>query len=78
MEGTVDVGEPTSCLDHVYLGCTQRACKPNETVTEEYRKDIRITSAQRDCKPNLKIAQESTDLLESVISAGTIKTVTWL
>ena len=23
----VDLGEPTSFLDHVYLGCTQRACK---------------------------------------------------
>ena len=23
----VDLGEPTPCLDHVYLGCTQRECK---------------------------------------------------
>ena len=23
----VDLGEPTSFLDHVYLGCTQRECK---------------------------------------------------
>ena len=23
----VDLGEPTSFLDHVYLGCTQRQCK---------------------------------------------------
>ena len=28
----VDLGEPTSFLDHVYLGCTQRQC--------ELRKDI--------------------------------------
>ena len=28
----VDVGEPTSFLDHVFLGCTQR-----ETIIEEYR-----------------------------------------
>ena len=34
----VDLGEPTSFLDHVYLGCTQRECKPNETVLEEHRK----------------------------------------
>ena len=26
----VDVGEPTSFLDHVYLGFTQRECLPNE------------------------------------------------
>ena len=32
----VDNDEPTSFLDHVYLGCTKRECKPNETVIEEY------------------------------------------
>ena len=25
-----DLDEPTSFLDHVFLGCTQRDCKPNE------------------------------------------------
>ena len=25
-------------LDHLYLGCTQRECKPNETVIEQYTK----------------------------------------
>ena len=24
-------------LDHVYLGCTQRDCKPNETIIHQYR-----------------------------------------
>ena len=28
----VDLGEPTSCL---YLGCTQRECKSNESIIEE-------------------------------------------
>ena len=28
----VDLGEPTSFLDHVYLGCTQRDCKPNQKL----------------------------------------------
>ena len=23
----LDLGEPTFCLDHVYLGCTQRECQ---------------------------------------------------
>ena len=31
----VDLGEPTSFLDHVYFGCTQRECKPNETIVDE-------------------------------------------
>ena len=34
----VDLDEPTSFLDHVYLGCTQRECKPNEIIIDEYRK----------------------------------------
>ena len=34
----VDIDEPTSLLDHVYLGCTERECKPNETIVEWYTK----------------------------------------
>ena len=34
----VDVGEPTSFLDHAYLGCNQLECKPNETIIEHYTK----------------------------------------
>ena len=35
----VDLDEPTSFLDHVFfLGCTQRECKPNEIIFDEYRK----------------------------------------
>ena len=34
----VDLEEPTSFLDHVYLGCTQRECNPNEIIIEEYTK----------------------------------------
>ena len=28
----VDLDEPTSFLDRLYLGCTQRECKPNEII----------------------------------------------
>ena len=38
MKKKIDLDEPTSFLDHVYLGCTQRECKPNEIITEEYTK----------------------------------------
>ena len=34
----VDIEEPTSFLDHVYLGCTQRECKPNEKNFGQYNK----------------------------------------
>ena len=34
----VDIDEPTSFLDHVYLGCTQRECNPNEKIIGQYNK----------------------------------------
>ena len=33
----VDVGEPTSFLDLVYLGCTQRQCEINTDIVDNYR-----------------------------------------
>ena len=33
----VDLGEPTSFLDHVYLGCTRRECEKSKDVVDSYR-----------------------------------------
>ena len=33
----VDLGEPTSFLDHVYLGCTQRPCERSKDIVDNYR-----------------------------------------
>ena len=33
----VDLGEPTSFLDHVYLGCTQRQCEISKNTVDNYR-----------------------------------------
>ena len=33
----VDLGEPTSSLDHVYLGCTQRQCERSKDIVDNYR-----------------------------------------
>ena len=33
----VDLGEPTSILDHVYLGCTQRQCETSKDIVDNYR-----------------------------------------
>ena len=33
----VDLGEPTSFLDHVYLGCTQRQCETRKDIVDNYR-----------------------------------------
>ena len=34
----VDLGEPTSFLDHVHLGCTQRECRISKDIAHNYRK----------------------------------------
>ena len=33
----VDLGEPTSFLDHVYLGCTQRQCEISKDTVDNHR-----------------------------------------
>ena len=33
----VDLGDPTSFLHHVYLGCTQRECKANDCMINQKR-----------------------------------------
>ena len=33
----VDLGEPTSFLDHVYLGCTQRQCEISKDSGDNHR-----------------------------------------
>ena len=33
----VDLGEPTSFLDHVYFGCTQRQCQITKDIVDNYR-----------------------------------------
>ena len=32
----VDLEEPTSFLDHVYLGCTQRECQLSKDIVDNY------------------------------------------
>ena len=36
----VDLGEPTSFLDHVYLGCTQRKCEISKDIVDNYRSHV--------------------------------------
>ena len=32
----VDLGEPTSFFDHVYLGCTQRQCEISKDIVDNF------------------------------------------
>ena len=34
----VDLENPTTFLDQIYLGCTQRECKPNNCLVHGHRK----------------------------------------
>ena len=33
----VDLGEPTTFLDHVYFGCTQRECQTSKDIVDNFR-----------------------------------------
>ena len=33
----VDLGEPTSFFDHVYLGCAQRQCETSKDIVDNHR-----------------------------------------
>ena len=37
LNNEVDLGEPTSFLDHVYLGYTQRQSEINKDIVDNYR-----------------------------------------
>ena len=37
LDKEVDLGEPTSFLDHVYLECTQRQCQISKDIVDNYR-----------------------------------------
>ena len=49
----VDLGEPTSFLDHVYLGCTQRQCEISKDIVDNNRTmfESRISAERVDKLP---------------------------
>ena len=63
----VDLGEPTSFLDHVYLGCTQRQCQISKDIADNYRTmfESRISAGEVEKLPftqNLRISSWSCDM----------------
>ena len=65
----VDLGDPTSSLDHVYLGCTGRECETSRNVVDNYRNmfESRISAAAKGkppCsgKPDADISSCSNDV----------------
>ena len=63
----VDLGEPTSFLDHVYLGCTQRQCEISKDIVDNCRImfESRISLGATEklpCSENLSISSWSYDM----------------
>ena len=63
----VDLGEPTSFLDHVYLCCTQRQCQISKNTVDNYRTmfESRISAGEVEKLPypqNLRISSWSYDM----------------
>ena len=63
----VDLGEPTSFLDHVYLVCTQRQCEISKDIVDNYRAmfESRISAGGTEKLPyseNFHISSWSYDL----------------
>ena len=60
----VDLGEPSSFLDHVYLGCTQRQCEISKHIVDNYRTmfESPISAGRTEklrCSENLRISSWS-------------------
>ena len=63
----VDLGEPTSFLDLVYFGCTQRQCQISKNTVDNYRTmfESRISAGGVEKLPfpqNLRISSWSYDM----------------
>ena len=64
----VDLGDPTSFLDHVYLGCTQRQCEISKDIVDKYRAmfESRISRCGTEKLPyseNFRISSWSYDMV---------------
>ena len=63
----VDLGEPTSFLNHVFLGCTQRQCETSKDPVDKYRTmfESRISAGATEklpCSENIRISSWSYDM----------------
>ena len=63
----VDLGEPSSFFDHVYLGCTKRQCEISKDMVDNYRAmfESRISAGATEklpCSENLRISSWSYDM----------------
>ena len=78
----VDLGEPTSFLDHVYLGCTQRQCEVSKDIVDNYRTmfESRISAGGKEKYHFLKIFVFSHGLMTWLVMQRNVwgDIVSWL
>ena len=62
----VDLGDPTSFLDHVYLGCTQRQCEMREDIVDKFPlpQNLRVTK-QDDSSMTTSLKRKNCNLKEN-------------
>ena len=67
-----DLDEPTSSLDHVCLGCTQRECKPNEIINNRAtEKNTRVRKTSRkDCSMVLRHGRTCSKMCWEMLGIG--------
>ena len=63
----VDLGEPTSFLDHVYLVCTQRQCEISKDIVDNYRTmfESRISAGAKEKLPTRASGKLDAETLSS-------------
>ena len=56
----VDLGDPTSFLDHISLGCTQRECPTSKDIVDNYRSmfESRISAGATEKLPTTKATRK--------------------
>ena len=69
----VGLGEPTSFLDHVYLGCTQRECPISKDMVDIYKSmfESRISAGAMEKLPDAKAPGETWENTKSSWSYDT-------
>ena len=63
----IDLEEPTSFLDHVHLGCTQRECKISDDIVANYRDmlESRISAGAKEKLPTRASGKPDAEVISS-------------
>ena len=71
----VDLGEPTSFLDHVCLGCTQRQCEISKDIVDNYRAMFESRISAGRTEERIKLLSPESKVSKFCMDAGFISVV---